>query len=72
MAEKKFYKRLLEKTIEQLLRISGTVTSITILFITLFLFKEGTSRAILRYGLVPARLPERKVQLKSESFVIEK
>lgn len=41
MAEKKFYKRLLEKTIEQLLRISGTVTSITILFITLFLFKEG-------------------------------
>lgn len=41
MAEKRFYKRLLEKTIEQLLRISGTVTSITILFITLFLFKEG-------------------------------
>ena len=39
---------------------------------SLFLFKEGTSRAILRYGLVPARLPERKVQLKSESFVIEK
>jgi len=36
-----------------------------------FLFKDRTSRVILHYGIVPAKLPELKVELKSKNYVIE-
>ncbi|MBP6430028.1 MAG: phosphate ABC transporter permease subunit PstC, partial [Bacteroidales bacterium] len=34
-------KRILERTIESILTVSGAVTSIAILLIVIFLFKEG-------------------------------
>ena len=38
---KKYFRKLIERLIEGLLLISGTVTSITVLLIVFFLFKEG-------------------------------
>ncbi len=38
---KTFYKRVSEKIIEGLLMLSGTITSLTVLLIVFFLFKEG-------------------------------
>jgi phosphate transport system permease protein len=38
---KTFYKRVSEKFIEGLLMLSGTITSLTVLLIVFFLFKEG-------------------------------
>lgn len=43
MSKRKIYKRFLEKIIEQIIKVSGAATGITILFITLFLFKEGVN-----------------------------
>jgi phosphate transport system permease protein len=40
---KTFYKRFIEKFIEGLLMISSTVTTLTVLLIVIFLFKEGIS-----------------------------
>ncbi len=41
MTKRKSYRRILEIGVEQLLKLSGALTGITILFITLFLFQEG-------------------------------
>ncbi len=38
---KTFYKRISEKIIEGLLMLSGTITSLTVVLIVIFLFKEG-------------------------------
>jgi phosphate transport system permease protein len=38
---KTFYKRIFEKIIEGLLMLSGTITSLTVVLIVFFLFKEG-------------------------------
>lgn len=38
---KPFYKKLLEKTIEGILALSGSITSLAVLLIVIFLFKEG-------------------------------
>ncbi len=40
---KTFYKQFLEKGIEGLLMISGSITTLTVLLIVIFLFKEGFS-----------------------------
>jgi len=40
---KTFYKQILEKFIEGLLMLSSTITSLTVLLIVIFLFKEGIS-----------------------------
>lgn len=53
---RKLFKRIFTKAIESLFTISGAITGIAILFITLFLFKEGSglfkSPAIVKgYGL---------------------
>lgn len=39
---------------------------------SLFLFRDRAARMILHYGLVPAKLPELKVELKNKNYVIEK
>ena len=39
----KFFKRFFEKLIEGILMLSGTVTSLTVLLIIIFLFGEGLS-----------------------------
>jgi phosphate transport system permease protein len=39
---KTFYKKFSEKFIEGLLMLSGTITSLTVVLIVIFLFKEGT------------------------------
>ncbi len=41
MKHNPFIRKMLEKITEQILRLSGAITSITILFICFFLFKEG-------------------------------
>lgn len=41
MKNKTLFKKLIEKTTEALFTISGAVTTLTIFFITIFLFKEG-------------------------------
>lgn len=41
MKKRKFFRKILDKTIEWLLTLSGVVTTITILLISVFLFKEG-------------------------------
>ena len=43
MAQKKIFKKIAEKSIEKLFTVSGAVTSIAILFITLFMFSEGAA-----------------------------